>query len=57
MAAALLGGGVRVGFENNLWLPDGTLAESNASLVSVARDVLIDLGYRPATANELRAQE
>ncbi len=32
-AAALLGGHVRVGFENNLELPDGTIATSNADLV------------------------
>ncbi len=34
--AAEAGGHARVGFENNLWLPDGTLAQSNAALVSAA---------------------
>lgn len=34
MSAALLGGNVRVGFENNLDLPDGTRANSNAELVA-----------------------
>ena len=32
-AAALLGGHARVGFENNLFLPDGARAASNAELV------------------------
>jgi uncharacterized protein (DUF849 family) len=33
LTAAGLGGHVRVGFENNLWLADGSLAASNAALV------------------------
>ena len=33
LTAAGLGGHVRVGFENNLWLADGRLAASNADLV------------------------
>jgi 3-keto-5-aminohexanoate cleavage enzyme len=33
-AAVALGGNVRVGFENNLWLPDGSSAENNAALVA-----------------------
>jgi 3-keto-5-aminohexanoate cleavage enzyme len=33
LTAAGLGGQVRVGFENNLWLADGRLAASNAELV------------------------
>ena len=33
LTAAGLGGHVRVGFENNLWLVDGGLAASNAALV------------------------
>lgn len=32
--AAAAGGHARVGFENNLWLPDGSLAPSNAAIVS-----------------------
>jgi uncharacterized protein (DUF849 family) len=34
LTAAGLGGHVRVGFENNLWLPDGSRAECNADLVT-----------------------
>lgn len=33
MAAAALGGHVRVGFENNMYMTDGRLAENNAALV------------------------
>ena len=36
VTAAGLGGHVRVGFENNLWLADGRLAASNADLVEQA---------------------
>ncbi|MGB0901494.1 3-keto-5-aminohexanoate cleavage protein [Halocynthiibacter sp.] len=35
-AALQTGGNLRVGFENNLHLPDGTLARDNAELVSLA---------------------
>lgn len=34
--ATALGGHVRIGFENNLCLPDGTLATDNAALVAAA---------------------
>jgi uncharacterized protein (DUF849 family) len=55
-AAALLGGDVRVGFENNLWRPDGGLASSNADLVEAAAKPLVALGHRLAGADELRAR-
>ncbi len=48
--AAGLGGHVRVGFENNLRLPDGTIAENNAALVAVAADAARLLGRSLATA-------
>lgn len=35
--AARNGGHIRVGFENNLWRPDGNLAHDNAELVAFAR--------------------
>lgn len=54
-AAALLGGHVRVGFENNLWLPDGSLAPGNAALAAGSRTALNACGLRTATADELRA--
>ncbi len=53
-AAALLGGQVRVGFENNLQLPSGAIAADNAELVRVTRDGLAGLGVRSATCNETR---
>ncbi|MFZ5675271.1 MAG: 3-keto-5-aminohexanoate cleavage protein [Pseudomonadota bacterium] len=53
-AGALLGGHVRVGFENNLQLPDGTTAASNAELVGVTADILRRCGVTLLTAPELR---
>lgn len=53
-AAALLGGHTRVGFENNLWLPTGDTAPSNAALVDATRSVLASLGLVVATADRLR---
>ena len=51
--AALLGGNVRVGLEDNLYLRRGVLA-SNAELVSQAVRVLDGLGVRPLTPAEAR---
>lgn len=42
--AALLGGHVRVGFENNIFLPDGTVARSNAELVGQTAQALGSCG-------------
>jgi uncharacterized protein (DUF849 family) len=53
-ASALLGGHIRVGFENNLFLPDGQIARGNADLVGLASDGLTRYGYRAATADEVR---
>lgn len=55
-AAALLGGHVRVGFENNLLLPDGRLAISNADLVRTVADTIQNLGISLCDAALLRAQ-
>jgi 3-keto-5-aminohexanoate cleavage enzyme len=52
--AIALGGGARVGFENNLWLADGARAPSNAALVQQLVDAIGRLGRRAATADELR---
>ncbi len=43
-AAVKHGGHVRVGFENNLHLPDGSLADSNADLVAQAADCIRSQG-------------
>ena len=52
--AAALGGHARVGFENNLALPDGSTADSNAALVQLAVAAGIDQGRTPATAGDVR---
>jgi 3-keto-5-aminohexanoate cleavage enzyme len=54
VTGALLGGHVRVGFENNLRLVSGADAVDNAQTVQVCREVLGRLGLRPATAAETR---
>ncbi len=51
--AAMLGGHVRVGFENNLMLPDGTRAPDNAALVAAAATLVRGAGLELATAAEL----
>jgi len=53
-AAATLGGHVRVGFENNLVLPNGEQAPSNAALVRTIADVLRALGVSHCDAAEIR---
>jgi uncharacterized protein (DUF849 family) len=56
VAAALsLGGNVRVGLEDNFYLPDGTMARSNGDLVARAARMAADAGRRPATDAEARA--
>jgi 3-keto-5-aminohexanoate cleavage enzyme len=54
-AALTLGGSVRVGLEDNLYLPDGAMARSNGDLVAKARQMTLDVGRRPATVAEARA--
>ena len=50
----LLGGHVRVGLEDNIYLEKGVLAESNAALVTKAVRIVRDLGGRIATPAEAR---
>ena len=54
MAAAALGGHVRVGFENNLYLSDGARAPDNAALVAQARKGAKLLGRPLADAEAAR---
>jgi 3-keto-5-aminohexanoate cleavage enzyme len=54
-AALTLGGSIRVGLEDNFYLPDGAMARSNGDLVAKARALAEDLGRRPATVDEARA--
>jgi uncharacterized protein (DUF849 family) len=53
--ACLLGGHVRVGLEDNLYLSKGVLAPSNAALVERAVTLVELLGSRVASAAEARA--
>jgi uncharacterized protein (DUF849 family) len=53
-AALTLGGSIRVGLEDNLYLPDGTMAGSNGELIAKARQMVEDVGRRPATVAEAR---
>jgi uncharacterized protein (DUF849 family) len=52
--SAAMGGHVRVGLEDNLWLGKGTLARSNAEQVRAARQVIEALGLEVATPDEAR---
>jgi 3-keto-5-aminohexanoate cleavage enzyme len=54
-AALTLGGSIRVGLEDNLYLPDGEMARSNGELIAKARQMTEDVGRRPATVQEARA--
>jgi 3-keto-5-aminohexanoate cleavage enzyme len=54
-AALTLGGSVRVGLEDNFYLPDGTMARSNGELIARARRLTEDVGRRVATAAQARA--
>ena len=52
--ALTLGGNVRVGLEDNFYLPDGTMARSNGDLVAKARQMAEDAGRRLASVGEAR---
>jgi uncharacterized protein (DUF849 family) len=54
-AAAALGGNVRVGFEDNFYLPAGGMASSNGELVEQAAQIVRLEGRRVAGPNEARA--
>ena len=52
--ALVLGGNIRCGLEDHLYLPSGEMAKSNAELVDVAVRMTRDIGRRPATVEEAR---
>jgi len=52
--AVMLGGHARIGFENNMSLPDGATAPDNAGLLRAVGGPLRGLGYVPMTAEQLR---
>jgi uncharacterized protein (DUF849 family) len=52
--AAAMGGHVRVGLEDNLWLEKGVLARSNAEQVHRIREIVERLGRTPASPDRAR---
>ena len=50
-----MGGNVRVGLEDSLWIGPGKLALSNADQVRLARQIIEGLGLELATPDEARA--
>jgi len=53
-AALTLGGSIRVGLEDNLYLPDGAMARSNGDLVARAAQMTADCGRRVASVAQAR---
>lgn len=53
--AAAIGGNVRVGLEDSLWLGAGRLAQTNAAQVRQVRQIIEGLGLGVATPDEARA--
>jgi uncharacterized protein (DUF849 family) len=52
--SAVMGGNVRVGLEDSLWLGRGTLAKTNAEQVTKIRRILEEMGLQIATPDEAR---
>jgi uncharacterized protein (DUF849 family) len=52
--AAAMGGNVRVGLEDSLWIGPGKLAESNAQQVTNVRKIVEGLGFSIASPDEAR---
>jgi uncharacterized protein (DUF849 family) len=52
--SAVMGGNVRVGLEDSLWIGRGQLARSNADQVSKIRRILEELGLEVATPDDAR---
>ena len=52
--AAAMGGNVRVGLEDSLWIGPGKLAESNAQQVRMARQIIEGLGLAIASPDDAR---
>jgi len=54
-AATALGGNVRVGLEDNFYLPNGEMADSNGALIAQAVQTVESAGRKVATPAEARA--
>jgi uncharacterized protein (DUF849 family) len=52
--AASMGGNVRVGLEDSLWIGVGKFAASNADQVTQVRKIIEGLGLNIATADDAR---
>jgi uncharacterized protein (DUF849 family) len=53
-AALALGGNIRAGLEDNLYLPNGEMAQSNGQLIEVAARMVRDCGRKVATVEQTR---
>jgi 3-keto-5-aminohexanoate cleavage enzyme len=53
-ASLVLGGNVRAGVEDNLYLPNGEMCRSNGDLIAKARQMAEDIGRRAASVAEAR---
>src|SRR5690606_22990326 len=53
-AALALGGNIRAGLEDNLYLPNGEMARSNGELIEVAARMVRDCGRKVATVEQAR---
>ncbi|MFO0567416.1 MAG: 3-keto-5-aminohexanoate cleavage protein [Polyangiaceae bacterium] len=53
-AALVLGGNIRTGLEDHLYLPNGDMAKSNGAMVEAAVGLCRTIGRRPATVEEAR---
>src|SRR3954453_15370767 len=53
-ASLVLGGNVRAGVEDNLYLPNGEMTRSNGELIAKARQMAEDIGRRAASVAEAR---
>jgi uncharacterized protein (DUF849 family) len=52
--ALVLGGNIRAGLEDNLYLPNGEMASSNGALIEVAARMVRDVGRKVATVEEAK---
>jgi uncharacterized protein (DUF849 family) len=53
-SSLVLGGNIRAGVEDNLYLPNGEMCKSNGELIAKARQMAEDVGRRPASVAEAR---
>jgi uncharacterized protein (DUF849 family) len=54
VSAAMMGGNIRVGLEDSLYIAPGKLAQSNAEQVAKSRRLVEELGFEVATPTEAR---